>query len=240
MAVSAVVQYMSIVVEVISEYLLYNRRLVVPAFGAFVVKESGERVFSDLLRADDGILASLLHNRGLSDMEAAIMIDRFIFEVRHELERYGYCRLGDIGTLRVEPTTRALRLYPPVQGEIPQAKPYIPQPIINEQMVEVIPEVSFPNTSNTNTHNVYNTPNTPNAFGTPQESAEPKASVTPRKRVAPRKKFDFVMVVAVVIVTIALVAIGYGCYVSSMAEGNSDDDAAMDALRVIPEQIENR
>ena len=127
-----------------------------------------------------------------------------------------------------------------MQGEIPQAKPYIPQPIINEQMVEVIPEVSFPNTSNTNTHNVYNTPNTPNAFGTPQESAEPKASVTPRKRVAPRKKFDFVMVVAVVIVTIALVAIGYGCYVSSMAEGNSDDDAAMDALRVIPEQIENR
>lgn len=231
---------MNIVVEVISEYLLYNRRLIVPTFGAFVVKESGERVFSDLLRTDDGVLAALLHNRGLSDMEAAIMIDRFIFEVRNELERYGYCRLGDVGTLRVEPDTRVLRLYPPVQGEIPQAKPYIPQPIINEQMVEVSPAVQFPNIPNTN--NIYNAPSATNAsdaYGAPQKLADPKATVTPRKRVAPRKKFDFVMVVAVVIVTIALVAIGYGYYVSSLAEGNSEDDAAMDALRITPGQTVN-
>ena len=96
---------MNIVAEVIAEHLQTNRRLVVPAFGAFMVKESGERLFSDLLNSDDGVLTSLLHSKGLNEMEAAVTIDRFIFEVRHELEQYGYCRLGEIGTIRIEPET---------------------------------------------------------------------------------------------------------------------------------------
>ena len=120
---------MSIVAEVIAEYLRSNRRLVVPNFGAFMVKESGERLFSELLRTDDGVLSSLLLNKGMNEMEAAVMIDRFIFEVRHELEQYGYCRLGEIGTLRIEPTTKVMKLYPPVQGELPKQTPYIPKPV---------------------------------------------------------------------------------------------------------------
>ena len=51
---------MNLVVEVIAKYLQTNRRLVVPAFGAFMVKETGERVFSNLLSSDDGVLTSLL------------------------------------------------------------------------------------------------------------------------------------------------------------------------------------
>ena len=129
---------MNIVVEVIAAYLLSNRRLVVPAFGAFMVKESGERVFSELLRTDDGVLASLLREKGLNEMEVAVMVDRFIFEVRHELEQYGYCRLGEIGTLRIEPSTKVLRLYPPVQGEIPKQTPYIPKPIQPTESEEVV------------------------------------------------------------------------------------------------------
>ena len=120
---------MSVIVEVITAHLRSNRRLVVPNFGAFVVKESGEYLFSDLLRDDDGVLASLLREKGLSEMEAAVMTDRFIFEVRHELEQYGYCRLGDIGTLRIEPDTKVLKLYPPVQGELPKQTPYIPKQV---------------------------------------------------------------------------------------------------------------
>ena len=118
---------MNIVEEVIVEYLRSNRRLVIPNFGAFMAKESGERIFSGLLRTDDGVLSSLLKARGLNEMEAAITIDRFIFEVRHELEQYGYCRLGEVGTLRIEPETKALRLYPPVHGELPKQTPYIPK-----------------------------------------------------------------------------------------------------------------
>ena len=92
---------MNIIVEIIAEHLLSNRRLVVPGFGAFMVKDTGERVFADLLRTDDGVLISLLEAKGMSMMEAAIVVDRFIFEVRYELEQYGYCRLGEIGTLRI-------------------------------------------------------------------------------------------------------------------------------------------
>ena len=212
---------MSIVVEVISEYLRANRRLVVPAFGAFMVKESGERVFSDLLRNDDGVLTLLLRNRGLNEMEAAVTIDRFIFEMRHDLEMYGYYRLGEVGTLRVEPDTKVLRLYPPVQGEMPKAKPYIPQPVVEERAA-VVTEVRIPTA-----------PTAPKTISTPNA---PKVATTPKKSVKPRKRLDFVMVVAIVIVLAAVVAIGYGWYVSTLAEG---DEAAMDALRVTPEQTLN-
>ena len=212
---------MSIVVEVISEYLRANRRLVVPAFGAVMVKESGERVFSDLLRNDDGVLTLLLRNRGLNEMEAAVTIDRFIFEMRHDLEMYGYYRLGEVGTLRVEPDTKVLRLYPPVQGEMPKAKPYIPQPVVEERAA-VVTEVRIPTA-----------PTAPKTISTPNA---PKVATTPKKSVKPRKRLDFVMVVAIVIVLAAVVAIGYGWYVSTLAEG---DEAAMDALRVTPEQTLN-
>lgn len=204
---------MSIVAEVIAEYLRSNRRLVVPNFGAFMVKESGERLFSELLRTDDGVLSSLLLNKGMNEMEAAVTIDRFIFEVRHELEQYGYCRLGEIGTLRIEPTTKVMKLYPPVQGELPKQTPYIPK--IDERQ-----EAKEESKSMGGENKTPNTPNTPNASNAPKK---------------PRKKFDFVMVMAVIILLAALVAIGYGWYVSSL--GVADEDAAMDALRVVPEQI---
>lgn len=204
---------MSIVVEVISEYLCTNRRLVVPAFGAFMVKESGERVFSNLLNTDDGVLLSLLRAKGLTEMEAAVVMDRFIFEMRHNLEQYGYYRLGDIGTLRIEPDTKALRLYPPVQGEMPKHTPFVPKPIIDEKPVEVKESVK-----------------------TSDVPAAPKKVATPATPKRTRKKFDFVVVLAIVIVLIAVVAIGYGYYVSTLAE---IDDAAIDALRVTPEQMIN-
>ena len=207
---------MSIVAEVIAEYLRSNRRLVVPNFGAFMVKESGERLFSDLLRTDDGVLSSLLLSKGMNEMEAAVMIDRFIFEVRHELEQYGYCRLGEIGTLRIEPTTKVMKLYPPVQGELPKQTPYIPK--IDERQ-----EAKEESKSMGGEEETPKTPKTPNASN---------ASNTPKK---PRKKFDFVMVMAVIILLAALVALGYGWYVSSL--GVADEDAAMNALRVVPEQI---
>ena len=130
---------MKIVTEVILEYLGSNRRLIVPGLGAFMVKDTGERVFSDLLRNDDGVLTSLLCNV-MSDMEAAVTIDRFVFEVRHELEQYGYCRLGEVGTLRIEPENGVLRLYPPVKSEEVQPEvhvPYVPAPILEGDMPEV-------------------------------------------------------------------------------------------------------
>ena len=206
---------MNIVEEVIVEYLRSNRRLVIPNFGAFMAKESGERIFSGLLRTDDGVLSSLLKARGLNEMEAAITIDRFIFEVRHELEQHGYCRLGEVGTLRIEPETKALRLYPPVHGELPKQTPYIPK--IDERQ-ETKDESKIVGGESVGSEN--ETPKASNASNAPHK---------------PRKKVDFVMVVAVIILLAALLGIGYGWYVSNL--GVADDDAAMDALRVAPELI---
>lgn len=132
------------VAKVIAEYLLSNRKLVVPAFGAFVVKETGELAFTNLLNENDGVLASLLRDQGLNEMEAAVTIDRFIFEVRHELEQYGYCCLGELGTMRLEPDTNVLRMYPPVTGELPKETNYVPTPIddeVAEQPQVVVEEV---------------------------------------------------------------------------------------------------
>ena len=191
--------------DIIAEYLGSNRRLVVPDFGVFVAKESGELLFSELLRTDDGVLTGLLAARGLN--ETAVTIDRFVFEVRHELEAYGYCRLGELGTLRLEPATKSLKLYQ-VKSVEPQSEP-TPQPAPKVEKVE--PAVEKP-------------------------TATPTAPTEHRRVVVKsRKRVDTIMIVAIVILLGALVAIGYGFYVSRL--GVVDDAAAMDALRVIPEQI---
>lgn len=194
------------VVEVIAEYLLTNRKLVVPNLGAFMVKESGERIFSDLLRNDDGVLTSLLRAKGLSEMEAAVTVDRFVFETRHELESYDYCRLGDLGTLRVEPETKVLRLYEPVYGEIPKQTPYVPEPMVIEEETE------------SNTEEVV-TPPTPTPEPQPQPEPQPeerKSVSKPTPKTRPRKRVDFVMIFAVVILVLALAGIAYGVYVSTL------------------------
>ena len=229
------VECMNIVEEVIVEYLRSNRRLVIPNFGAFMAKESGERIFSGLLRTDDGVLSSLLKARGLNEMEAAITIDRFIFEVRHELEQYGYCRLGEVGTLRIEPETKALRLYPPVHGELPKQTPYIPKIDERQETKDERQETKDESKSKSKSKSEGSekeTPNAPNASNAPNAPNASNAPIAPKK---PRKKVDFVMVVAVIILLVALLGIGYGWYVSNL--GVADDDAAMDALRVAPELI---
>ena len=252
---------MSIVIEVIAEHLRSNRRLVVPAFGAFVVKETGERLFSDLLNTDDGVLASLLRAKGLSEMEAAVSIDRFIFEVRHELEQYGYCRVGEVGTLRIEPSTKVLRLYPPVeQVELPKQTPYIPkqdesnaEPTLRSESrgcLHTMPsrEEEKPSQEGLMQNakcKVQNAECKMQNAKCEKQNAECKVTSNTsnasapahRKPVKPRKKVDLVIVVAVIILLAALAGIGYGWYVANL--GAEDDDAAMDALRITPEQIVN-
>ena len=89
------------IVELISKYLETHKRLVVPNLGAFIVKIPGESVlFSNLIKNDDGVLRSLLMSSGVSEMEAAAAIDRFVFEIRIRLQNNGVCRLGGFGELR--------------------------------------------------------------------------------------------------------------------------------------------
>ncbi len=86
--------------EYITQYLLLNKRLVVPGLGAFVVNPAnGELIFVELLKQDDGVLMRQLMADGLSAIEAANVIDRFVFEVRHRVDSGGTAMLNGIGRL---------------------------------------------------------------------------------------------------------------------------------------------
>ena len=89
------------IVEIIAKYLESNKRLVVPNLGAFIVKVPHETIlFSNLIKSDDGVLRAQLAQRGMSELDAAALIDRFVFEVNYRLEHSGVCALADFGVLR--------------------------------------------------------------------------------------------------------------------------------------------
>lgn len=193
--------------DIIVEYLRENRRLVIPEFGAFIAKESGEVIFSELLRGDDGVLASLLASHGLNPMEATIAIDRYKFETRHALQQFGYCQLGALGTLRLEPESKTLKLY---QVDIERI-----EPTITTEAKPIFKTTTEPQKSSS----------TPNA--------DQKITVNPqhnRTTTTKRKHgIDTIMVIAIVILLGALAAIAYGYYVSTYM--TESDDAQIEALR---------
>lgn len=87
-------------VETISKYLQTNKRLVVPNLGAFIVKEAENKIlFSNLMKSDDGVLRHLLINDNISELEAAGLIDRFVFEVNYRLQNEGFCVIEGIGRM---------------------------------------------------------------------------------------------------------------------------------------------
>lgn len=127
------------IIEIISQYLHDNRRLVVPSFGAFIVKDTGEVLFSELLKSDDGVLRSLLSDKGLGEVAAAGAIDRFIFEARDAISETGRFPMGALGVLTVG-ANGALRLEQvatrrPAAEPRPVAKPKPQQPPRSAEVV---------------------------------------------------------------------------------------------------------
>lgn len=106
------------ITKLISQYLATHKRLVIPNLGTFIVKIPNESIlFSNLIKTDNGVLRALLTDNGVSQLEAAAMVDRFVFEVQYRLQNNGTCRLGGFGelrsgangtiTFRYEPATQA-------------------------------------------------------------------------------------------------------------------------------------
>ena len=128
--------------EYITRYLLLNKRLVVPNFGAFVVNPSnGNLIFVELLKQDDGVLMRQLMADGLSAVDAMNMIDRFVFEIRHKVESGGVAMLNGIGRMSLAEDGLYRFVYDPNTGrEIaePAAAVQTPAP---EPIVESEPEV---------------------------------------------------------------------------------------------------
>ena len=91
-------------IRILSQYLRSHKRLVIPQLGVFLVKDPGRTVlFSELVRRDDGVLHGLLVEAGQSDLAAAGEIDRFVFEVRHAVERGESCSMPGLGVWRPGP-----------------------------------------------------------------------------------------------------------------------------------------
>lgn len=88
-------------IRILSQYLASHKRIVVPQLGTFIAKDPGGRVlFSELLKRDDGVLRGLLREQGMGELEAAGEIDRFVFEVRHAVERGQEYRLDGFGAMK--------------------------------------------------------------------------------------------------------------------------------------------
>ena len=201
------------IVDVINEYLKSNRRLVVPDFGAFLAKEGGESVFSELLKRDDGVLTALLMAEGKSEIEAAGAVNRFIFEVRHDLQQAGVALVEGLGTFR-----RA------DDGVIAFEHT---KPVVAEPMVVVEPEVVAEPT--------VVEPVAPKVTVT-------TPPMPPRRVAQPRKSNNFVMWFAGIVIAGALIALAYGLYCMWSAP-DKDLDAQMDAQRIpmieIPQTTNN-
>ncbi|MBQ9138010.1 MAG: hypothetical protein IJX65_05185 [Alistipes sp.] len=195
------------VVDTINEYLKSNRRLVIPTFGAFVVKEDGNIIFSELLKGDDGVLRGLMVAKGMREIEAAGKIDRFIFEIRHALMQSSICPVAELGTFhRTDDGVITFDCTKPEIVPIPAAAVEPAEPAVPTTPVAPTPVAPTP--------------------------VAPKLRTAPRREDAPRKgSSNFIMWFAGIVIAGALLALAYGIY--TMVTVPSDDlDAQMDAQRI--------
>lgn len=196
-------------VSVINEYLKSNRRLVIPSFGAFVVKGDGDIIFSELLKGDDGVLRALLMEQGASEIVAAAAIDRFIFEVRHDLQESGSCFVVNLGTFsRNAEGVLVFEKVKPEQIVIPTAA---------TEPVKPVEPIVVP------------TPTAP--------PVRPAAKSAPRTARSARKSSGGLLMWLVgVVIAGALLALGYGLY-CMWNSPERDLDEQMDAQRIPMIQI---
>ncbi len=87
--------------KVIRDYIeAGNKKLTVPGFGTFMRKDSGDVIFVDLLRKDDGKLRELVEDYGnYGEVEAMALVDRFIFETKNNIEKNGSAPVDGFGTM---------------------------------------------------------------------------------------------------------------------------------------------
>ncbi len=211
---------------IIEGYLQENRRLVVPSLGAFLVKDSGEVLFSELLKADDGVLSSLLAEEGLGELERDGIIDRFVFDVKYELDTHCRCRFGRLGEF-----VRGINGAVLFSGSVNNLKGDVEvlQPVVEATVVQPIAEVETVIESEPEIE--------PVSEPEPALRPEPDEAEVSRARPMdkPRRKkrgTDWFVVVAVVVLLAAVAAIGYGYWCSTLV----DDEAEMEALRWQVEQ----
>ena len=201
------------IIDTINQYLASNRRLVIPEFGAFIAKEDGSIVFSELLGKDDGILRDLLSKQGLSELETERVIDRFIFEVRHGLDRQGIYPIADFGTF-------ALNRNGGISFD--DTKPRLePIPLPAEKPAVVVPPaVATPVQPPV-------TPVTPAPAPTPIVHPRPSVA-TKRGGASP----NWIMWLAGAVIVVALAVLAYGLYCMVQTPDVQEIERQMESERI--------
>ena len=112
--------------ELVAAYLQGNKRLVIPGLGAFIRKDgSGEVVFVEFLKKDDGILAGLLEGQyGLSRAEAGEAIAQYAEDVRQHIARGGRFVVGGVGALHAGSNSLLELDYDPSADDRMPESPY--------------------------------------------------------------------------------------------------------------------
>ncbi len=85
--------------KVISDYMEAHLRLTLPGFGTLIRRDSGEIVFTEMLRSDDGILtAKVAEYLGISKENARATVDTTVASFRKELSETGQFTLPGLGS----------------------------------------------------------------------------------------------------------------------------------------------
>lgn len=83
-----------------------NNRLIIPSFGAFLVKESPQGanyVFSPFLKRDDGVLKEeLMREFNIEPQDTQNMIEEYISHIQENIKSYGRYHIEGIGTLKAD------------------------------------------------------------------------------------------------------------------------------------------
>lgn len=81
-----------------------SRRVIVPGVGAFIKRENGEIIFTDMLREDDGMLAaSVVGIFGISEDKAREIVGHYALGLKKELQASGRVAVNGIGILTADP-----------------------------------------------------------------------------------------------------------------------------------------
>ncbi len=122
-----------VLTAIIAKYLQTNRRITVPALGTFLSKGANEpTLFSEFMKTDDGVLRELLSTEyNMSELEAAIFIDRFVFDLRHAVESQGCFAMPYLGYMHSTQSS----------GFSFEFNPRVPEPNRVERVRVAIPEI---------------------------------------------------------------------------------------------------
>ncbi len=199
--------------NVIYEYLECNRRVTVPALGTFITKGSRDSVlFSEFLKSDDGVLASLLVEHGVDAEEVKVLIEEFVREVREVLDQ------GE--AYEIAPMGRLIKSDGAILFECEKIEPkeIEPEVEISQDVEEQIVERIFESLS---------------SFDEEPKQKEQSPSVTvpisaPQPKMQPKAKYDVWLIVALVAVLFAIFALLYGIIVEwqigNISFGSAIDD----------------